>query len=137
MHAHIVYAALAYNDSQTGQVIIFLINQALQMKSLNYHLLCPMKCHMNGVLIDEVPKFLAPIPSETTYAIQIENPFNATHQIIIPSKSNQVTSYFNKKKTAQEEYEDESILKIELMVEAPPWDLSSPEFSRQEQSIFD
>ena len=53
-----------------------------------------MQCHMNGVLIDEVPKFLAAIPSETTHAIQIENPFDATRPIIIPLKLNRVTSYF-------------------------------------------
>ena len=43
-----------------------------------------MQCYMNGVLIDEVPKFLAPVPSETTHAIELENPFDATHPIIIP-----------------------------------------------------
>ena len=49
---------------------------------------------MNGVAIDEVPKFLAPIPSETTNAIQLENPFDATHPIFIPLKLIRVTSYF-------------------------------------------
>ena len=64
------------------------------MKGLDHHLLCPMQCHMNGVLIDEVPKFLAPVLSETTHATQLENSFDATHQIIIPLKLNAVISYF-------------------------------------------
>ena len=63
------------------------------MKVLNHYLFCPMQCHMNGVLI-EVPKFMVPIPGETMHAIQLENPFDATHQIIIPLKLNGVTSYF-------------------------------------------
>ena len=43
-----------------------------------------MQCFMNGVWIDEVPKFLAPIPSETTHAVKIEDTFDATDPIIIP-----------------------------------------------------
>ena len=46
------------------------------MKSLNHHhLLYPMQCCLNGVLIEEVPNTLAPILSETMYDIQIEDPF--------------------------------------------------------------
>ena len=47
-----------------------------------------------------------------------------------------IICYFAVRTTTQEEYEDERILKIELMVVAPPWDLLSPELSRQEQSMF-
>ena len=36
----------------------------------------------------------------------------------------------------EEECEDESIHNIELMPEASSWNLPSPEFSRQEQSMF-
>ena len=61
-----------------GQVVIFLSNQAIEMKGFEYHLLCPMQCCMNSVLIDEVPKFLVPVLRETTHAIQIENYLNAT-----------------------------------------------------------
>ena len=84
----------AYMEPETGQDAILLINQAIEMKGLNNHLLCLMQCCMNGVLINEVPKFLAPIPSETKHAIQLKNPFDATHPTIIPLKLNRVTSYF-------------------------------------------
>lgn len=36
-------------------------------------------------------------------------------------------------KSTPEEYDDQDILKIELTTEAPPWDPSSPDFSRQVQ----
>ena len=49
---------------------------------------------MNGVLSDEVPKFLALVSYESKNAIQLENPFDATHPIIIPLKLNRVASYF-------------------------------------------
>ena len=45
------------------------------MNGLDHYLLCPMQCCMNVVLIDEVPKFLASIPSEIMHDIQLVNPF--------------------------------------------------------------
>ena len=70
--ACIVDATIAYTEPKTGQVVILSINQAIERKGLNHLFLCPMHCLMNGVLIKEVPKFLAPIPSETMHAIQLE-----------------------------------------------------------------
>ena len=49
---------------------------------------------------------------------------------------NGVTSYFEVRKPTWEEYEDQNILKIECTAEAPPWDPSSPDYSQQEQSMF-
>ena len=72
------------------------------MKSFEYH---------SGVLNDEGPKFLAPIPTETKHDIQIENPFNANHSMIIPLKLNGVTSYFEVRTPSWEEYKDQNILK--------------------------
>ena len=83
------------------------------------------------------PNFFASIPSKTMHAIQIVNPFDATHQIIIALRITGITGYFNVRKSTQEEYEDQNELKIELMVEAPPWDSWSLELSKQEQSMFD
>ena len=88
------------------------------MKGLDHHLLCLMQCCMNSVLINEVSKFLAPILSETIYALQLETPFNATHPIIIPLKLKRVSSHFEVRTPTQEEYEDQTILKIEHTVEA-------------------
>ena len=112
------------------QVKLLSFHWLIEIKGLNHHLLCLMQCDVNGVLIDEAPKFLAPIPSETMNAIQIENPFDATHPLIIPFKLNGVTSYFEMTKPTQEDYEDQIILKIELRVEAPLWDLSRSENSQ-------
>ena len=136
-HACVVNAAVAYIVHDTGQVVILSINQVIKIKGLNHNLFHLMQSCMNGVLIDEVPKFLAPILHETTDATQIENPFDATHIIIIPLKLNRVTTYFKVRKPTWEEYEDQNIPKIELMVEAPPWDPSNPDYSQQEQSMFD
>ena len=66
-HAHIVVAAADYDEPKMGQVVILLTNQAIEMKGLDHQLLWLVQCSMNGVLIDEVLKLLAPIHSETMY----------------------------------------------------------------------
>ena len=135
-HACIVIATVAYTEPETGHAVIFLMNQVLEMKGLDHHLLYPMQCHVNGVLIDEVPKLLAPIPSKTMHVTQFVNPFDAICPIIIPLKVNRVTSCFEVRTPNCEEYKNQNIFKIESTAEAQTWYLSSPECSRQEQSMF-
>ena len=105
-NSHLVDTTVAYDESETGHVVMFLIHQAIEMKGLDHHLLCPMQCCMNGVLINEVPIFLEPIPIETMHAIKIENSFHAAHPTIIALKLPRVTSYFDVKKLSREENED-------------------------------
>ena len=135
-HACKVNATVVYDQPELGQVVIFLFNQAIEMKVLNHHPLCPMQCHMNGVLINKVPKFLAPVLSETVHTIQIENTFNAIHPIIFSFTVNGVTSYFDMRNPTWEEYEDQDILKIKLMAEAPQCDQSSPKFSGRTEYVW-
>ncbi len=68
-----VNAAVAYNNSQIGNTSVLLINQAILIPSIKNILLCPMQCHLNGVSIDDVPKFL------------VKNPTVNDHVVIIPS----------------------------------------------------
>ena len=82
--------------------------------------------------ISEVPKFLAETPNETTNAIELVNPFDATHPLIIPFQLSGVISNFDVSLPSITEYEDEDIPKIHLIVEEPPWDPSTSEYSEQE-----
>ena len=41
-HAHIVKAAIAYDQHKRGQVIMFLINQAIERKGIDHHHFFPM-----------------------------------------------------------------------------------------------
>ena len=78
-----------------GQAFLLLIKQAIEVDGLDHHLLCPIMHCINEVLINEVPKFLVLIPSAIMHTIQIMNPFDATHPIIIPLELAEVTSYFD------------------------------------------
>ena len=82
-YAYKVDNAIGYDKPKTGQVFIFVISHEIEMRDLNHHLLCPMQCHMNGVVINKDTKLLAPVPSETMYVIQIMNSLNATLPVII------------------------------------------------------
>ena len=136
-HACILHALVIYDKSKMGQVYIHLICKEIEVKGLDHHPLCPMQYLMNAVAIDEVPKFLAPILSETMHAIQIMDPFIANLAIIITWNISRLTCYIGVRKTTQKEYQDQYILKTELMAEAKLWDLPSSEFSRQEQIMLD
>ena len=60
---------------------------------------CLMQCWMNGLLIAEVQKDLAPVPSETMHAIEIEFCFDDSHPIITPLTLTKINSYFDVKKS--------------------------------------
>ena len=66
-----------------------------------------------------VPKFLGETPSETTHAIELVDPFDATQPLIIPLQSSGVTSYFDVNSPSNAEYENEDIPKIHLTAEEP------------------
>ena len=128
-HACIVDDTVIYNQLETGQIVPLLIHQVIEMKDLHHHSLCHMQCHMNSVLIDEVQKFLTPIPSEAIYDVQIVNPFDATQPIIIPLKVTRVTSYFGERKPTQDQ--------VRTHCKSSTMDLSSLQFRRQGKTMFD
>ena len=82
-----------------------------------------MQCYLNCVHISEVPKFLAETPNETTHAIELVDPFDATHLLIIPLQLSGVISYFDVFSPSITDYEDEGIPKIHLTAEEPYWNL--------------
>ena len=84
MFAREVNDTVCYDNPHNGQKYTLMINHMVQISGLPNHLSCPMQCWLNGVQIDEVPKFLADSPSKTAYAIQIRDHINAAHMLIIP-----------------------------------------------------
>ena len=105
------------------------------MKVLNHHLFCPMQCCTNFIVINKVPKVWHPFPIRTCMSYKLE-PFQCHPPSFYSINDYQIYGYFNFLKPTHEEYEDQDILKIELMMEAPQWDLSSPDFGRLEQSMI-
>ena len=110
-----------------------MINQAIRKDGLVKKFYAPCSViYLNGVYTSEVPKFFTETPSETTHAIELVNPFNAAHPLIILLQLSGVTSYFDVFPLNIAEYEDENIPKIHPTAEEPPWDSSTSNYSEQE-----
>jgi hypothetical protein len=66
-----VSGVVAYTNSKTGRTLHLIINQAIHVPHLDHHLLCPMQCRVNDVILDETPKFLAIKPTDQTHALTV------------------------------------------------------------------
>ena len=96
-----------------------------------------MSSSLNVIHISEVSKMLAESPSVTTHAIQLGDPFDATHPLIIQLQLSSVTIYFDVYSSSIAEYVNEDIPNIHLTDEEPPWDPSTEEYSERETCILD
>ena len=86
----IVQAATAYTDIETGNTFILIINEALYMgDTLQSSYLNPnqMRCH--GVIVDDIPRHLAPNPSTATHSIYVPS-----LNLHIPLSLDGIISYF-------------------------------------------
>ncbi len=79
-----VSGALAYDDPVTGEVYHLVINQAIHIPHLDHHLLCPMQCRVNDVIVDNTPKFLMSDPTDHMHALTIIDPHQPTQTVIFP-----------------------------------------------------
>ncbi len=79
-----VSGALAYDDPMTGKVYHLVINQAIHIPHLDHHLLCPMQCRVNDVIVNNTPKFLTSDPTDHTHALTIRDPHQPTQTVILP-----------------------------------------------------
>jgi hypothetical protein len=75
---------VTYDDPQTGRTLHLVIHQAIHIPHLDHHLLCPMQCCVNDVIINNLPKFLASDPTDQTHALTIKDPNNPLQPVILP-----------------------------------------------------
>ncbi len=78
-----VSRALAYDDPVTGKVYHLVINKAIHIPHLDHHLLCPMQCRVNDLVVDDMPKFLTSDPTDYTHALTIRDPDEPTQMVIL------------------------------------------------------
>jgi hypothetical protein len=60
-----------------------IIHQAIHIPHLDHHLLCPMQCRVNDVIVNDLPKFLASDPTDRTHALTIKDPNNPLQPVIL------------------------------------------------------
>eukprot|EP00978_Attheya_sp_CCMP212_P004009 scaffold8551_cov59-Attheya_sp.AAC.4 len=130
----VVSTALAYDDPLTGEVLIFIVHQAIHIPTMDHNLLCPMQLRMNDVRIDECPQFLHPNPTDTTHAIKFPG-VGGEDDYVVPSALHGVTSYFPTRKLTEEEWVN--CRQSEITAEGPEWDPHDSQFGEQEHALLD
>jgi hypothetical protein len=65
----IVSGVVAYDPLTTGKVYILMFHQAIYCRQMENHLICPMQCGVNGVVINDTPKMCIPNPDDSTHFI--------------------------------------------------------------------
>jgi hypothetical protein len=96
-----------------------------------------MQFQINGVEINEVPKFLTQNPTTSTHFIRIAVPTDAVHPYTIPLQLEGVVSYFEYALPTSAEVEDPEIPHLELTSESPAWNPYDKDFAQQEESHLD
>ena len=87
-----VSGVVAYTDPRTGRTLHLIINQAIHIPHLDHHLLCPMQCRVNDVIVDETPKFLAIRPTDQTHALTVADPDDPSQTFTMPLSLRGATS---------------------------------------------
>ncbi len=79
----------------TGKVYHLMIKQAIHIPHLDHHLLCPMRCQDNDVVVKDMPKFLVSDPTDHTHALTIGDPDWPAQMVILRLALRGVTSLLN------------------------------------------
>lgn len=84
----VVHAAVAYDCPVTGLTTILIINNALYIAEMEHNLLPPIMMRLNGIMVDECPKFLSPNPTVDSHSI-----FFPIEKVRFPLELNGTTSF--------------------------------------------
>ena len=68
-----VSAVVGYTCPSSGATYHLVIHQAIEIPHLEHHLLCPMQCRVNDVVVNDVPKFLSKNVTPETHAIVVDS----------------------------------------------------------------
>ena len=98
-----VSAAVAYDHPDTGETLILLVNQAIEVPHMGHNLLSTMQLRLNDVIVNDVPKFLTDKPTEETHTIILKGGEELEDHLIIPLNVDGVTSTFPTRKPTEYE----------------------------------
>ena len=99
-----VSGVVGYTQPGTGRRYHLVIHQALSIPVLDHHLLCPMQCRVNGIVINECPKFLCPDASNYSHAIVATDPDDCEAEVVLPLSLDGATSYLPVYNVKEREY---------------------------------
>ena len=129
-----VSAALAYDDPETGEVILLIIHQAISIPHMDNNLLSTFQLRLNDVKVNDVPKILTDKPSVENHCLIVPSPCEEDYDpYLVPLGLHRVNSVFSTRKPTQEEFE--TCRRFDLTYETPDYDPSDPSFAQQEEEF--
>jgi hypothetical protein len=132
-----VSGALAYDDPVTDKVYHLVINQAIHIPHLDHHLLCPMQCQVNAMIVDNTPKFLTSDPTDHTHALTIIDPHQPTQTVILSLVLRGVTSLLNVRCITLDEWNSDAFKRLHLTSDTLTWDPTTTLYEKQEAATID
>ena len=79
-----VSAVLEYTHPLTGQIYHLVIHQGIQIPNLDHHLLFPMQCRLNDIIINDVPRFLMKTPTQDSHSIVAQDINDPSTLLVLP-----------------------------------------------------
>jgi hypothetical protein len=132
-----VSGVVAYDHPYTGITYMLVWHQAIYLETMENHLICPMQCRVNGVVVNDTPKIFVKDPTNKSHAIVVLDPIDPGNELIIPLELNGVTSRFSVRTPSLQEFENDDNPRIDMTGEAPDWDPHNSDWSQQEASMTD
>ena len=90
----IISGAVAYDHPITGKVYILVFHQVIYCRQMDNHLICPMQCRTNSVVINDTRKMCAPNLDDSTHFIKVTDSLDQDATLHIPLILKRVTSCF-------------------------------------------
>ncbi len=113
---------VAYDDPQTERLLHLIINQAIHIPHLDHHLLFPIQCRVNDVIVNNLPKFLAANPTDQTHALTMTDPDNPLQPGILLLILRGVTLLLDVRTVTINEFISQDYPRLHLTSETLTWD---------------
>ena len=131
-----VSGVVAYDHPVTGQAYMLVFHQAINLESMDNHLICPMQCRVNRVEINDTPKIFVKRPTECSHAIVVDDPVAPDVSLVILLQLEGVTSVFLVRTSSRQEYENLEFV-FEMTGESLDWEPHDPDLAQQKSADLD
>jgi hypothetical protein len=121
-------------------VVLFTVgtpNQAIHISHLDHHLLCPMQCQVNDMIVDDKPKFLTSNPTDHMHALTIKDPDHPAQMVILPLAIQGVTSLLYVRAPTHDEWNSDAFKQLHLTSESLTWDPTTTLYEEQKTAMID
>ena len=119
----------------TGLKYHLIFHQAIHMPDLNHHLLCPMQCRANGVVINECLRMYCSEPTQESHAIVAMYENGAS--VVLPFFLRGVTLHLNVLSLTHDKFEHHGCTRIDLTLGDLTWVPSTYIYEDQENAMMD